>query len=205
MRKTINENPLVQIGLLGVLALVVAVVFLMQMGGGDDEVAPAPSAAQPATSVDPTAAKPAEKPAGAAATAEPTGPAEPPAVAGGIKPSEGLPGRFAEAYEKGDPVAIFVVRDEPVSDKVVARYADRLQSEGGTSVIVIEPEDLSDWVRVIGPVGIDRTPALVMVSPKDGNAQPLASVSYGFRNYESVSQAVADARYDGPLGGYDPD
>ena len=33
MRKAINENPVVQIGLLGVLGVLVAVVFMSGMGG----------------------------------------------------------------------------------------------------------------------------------------------------------------------------
>jgi hypothetical protein len=218
MRKAINENPLVQIGLLAVLALVVAVVFLMQMGGGEDSPpapAGAPVGAEPAASATGTAAPPAtptddSKP-GAPAKSEPadTAPATPePVVTGtGIEPTEGLPASFARAYEDGETVAIFVVRDEPLSDKVVAGYADRLRGESRVAVFEIEPSDLAEWVRVTGPVGVDRTPALVVVSPKAkvAGAEPTASVSYGFRNYESVRQAVADARYDGPVRGYDPD
>ena len=46
---------------------------------------------------------------------------------------------------------------------------------------------------------MDRVPALVAISPPDvgGAGLPVASISYGFRGYESVDQAVRDANYEG--------
>ena len=236
MRKAINENPMVQIAVLAGAAVVLAVVFMIQMGGGaepaPDPAATAPGAAAPATpgaaapSTPGTAAPPtpgstaspsATTPGPATSSPDPTASGAPSGTTGSASPqgqsspaldldaSDGLPAEFVRSYGNGDePVAIFVVRDKPVSDSVIGGYANRLQSDERAAVFTIGPSDLADWVRVVGPVGVDRTPALIVVSSPGEGAAPVATVSYGFRNYESVRQAVADARYDGPVTGYDP-
>lgn len=202
MRKAINENPLVQVAVLGAMAVIVAVVFLMQIGGSEEAVPPATSSAAPGASA--TAAPGTTPTPGIDAPAPSSSPATVPG-ASSLEAGKGLPAEFARSIEAKRTSAIFVVRDKPVSDKVVSSYAGRLRSAKKTEVYVVHPRDLADWVRVIGPVGVDRTPALVVVAPAENGGEPAASVSYGFRNYESVRQAVTDAGYDGPRSGYDPD
>jgi hypothetical protein len=47
-------------------------------------------------------------------------------------------------------------------------------------------------------VGVNRVPALVVVRPRRlSGSVPEAQVSYGFRNSQSVVQAVQDALYSG--------
>ena len=49
-------------------------------------------------------------------------------------------------------------------------------------------------------------PALIALSPKKLNdgGPPVATLSYGYRGYESVKQAVHDAAYDGKQLPYHP-
>ena len=69
MRKAINENPVVQAALIGVLVIVGGLMLLMRMGGSDEPAAEAPVAAAPATdsaAAAPAAGAPATDPATAA-------------------------------------------------------------------------------------------------------------------------------------------
>src|SRR5688500_4727016 len=109
MRKAINENPMVQIGLIAVLGVLGVVVFMASRCGAPpaEEAAPAEStaSADPAAPADPAAAAPAD----AAVPVTPAAPA-PEAVPGepaGTTPFEagkGLPADVVGAYESGDVV-----------------------------------------------------------------------------------------------------
>lgn len=201
MRSALNDNPLVQIAVLGAMAAVLAVVFLIGAGGGAEDTAPpagsGSGAAVQAPAPDSGATTDAPPVTGAASLA-PSG-----ASGGTLEAGPGLPAAFVRAHTRGRPVALFVYRQGPETDRTLAAHARRLRAEGGAKVLTIDPSELADWVRVTGPVGLDRTPALIVVAPGDAKA-PAASIHYGFRGYDSVRQALADALYEGPRRGYDP-
>ncbi len=54
---------------------------------------------------------------------------------------------------------------------------------------------------------LDRVPALLVLAPRkvSGDGLPVATVSYGFRGYDSVRQAVRDADYEGKALPYHPE
>ena len=129
MRKAINENPVVQAGLVGVLALAVGLMLLMRTGGSGEDTATTDAAATQAV-----AAGTPESDASATATATPatpaptdpaTGaaaPATPDAAAAtgaptDFKPGPGLPADLVNAYDDGKAVALMIFNDDGIDDR----------------------------------------------------------------------------------------
>ena len=53
---------------------------------------------------------------------------------------------------------------------------------------------------------LDRVPALIVLRPKRlSGGTATATVSYGFRDTQSIRQEIVDALYDGRSVGYSPD
>ena len=212
MRKALNENPVVQAGLVGVLALAVGLMLLMRMGGSGEDTATTDAAATQAV-----AAGTPESDASASATATPatpaptdpaTGaaaPATPDAAAATGAPTDfkagpGLPADVVNAYDDGKAVALMIFNDDGIDDRELKAIVEQVRSHEGVAVFVTEVKDVADYSRITGGVDLDRTPALVVVRPKkltDG-PMPTAVVSYGFRGARSVEQALDDALYKGP-------
>jgi nucleoid-associated protein YgaU len=215
MRKAINNNPIVQIGLLGALGVLVAVVFMSNMGGG----APPPAEEDATATESATSAAPAT-PATSAAPADPAVPATPAPEAApsaalpgatAFEPSKGLPADVVNAYESGDVVVLLVMEKNGYEDKAILRDVESLESRGDTSVFIAESKDVSKYSRIAEGVSLDRVPAIIVLHPPKGKLPngesspfPLASVSYGYRGEESVIQAVNDALYEGKRGTYAP-
>jgi hypothetical protein len=210
MRKALNENPLVQIGMLAALGVLVAVVFMTRMGGGgaESEAADEPTeAATPAAGTATPAAAPEATPSGAA-------PALTPASASGAAPfkaGKGLPAPMVDAYEAGDVVVLYLMQQKGVEDQLVERHVELLRSRKDTTVFVSDVKDVSRYSRIAEGVSLNRVPAMVVLQPLRGKLAkgenpplPAATVSYGFRNNASVKQAVRDALYQGKQVGYDP-
>lgn len=205
MRRALNENPVVQAGLIGVLAMVLVVVFLMRMGGGSSE--PAPAASEPAadTATAPTTETPAAVPP-SPTEAVPATPATPPAAGGeavaprGFAAGPGLPEPVVDAYDDGKIVVLMVVRENGIDDRLLLEIVERLRARSDTALFVVRAKGIARYSRIAQGVQVDRTPALVVLSPKRINDGPVptATVSYGFRGPGSVEQAVDDAAYDGP-------
>ena len=203
MRKAINENPKVQMALVGGLLVVFAFFLLTKMGGGGEEAAP----------VDPNVPIGASSEAGA--TASPTGSAPasaPPPVAPSsgspvaagaesvdpeaLEPGPGMPAEFAAAWDRGNAIVLLIVKPSAADDRLVLRSVARL-SVPGTSVFVVPASKIARYSRITQGVGVSRVPALVVVRPRRASSVPQAQVSYGFRNAGSVVQAVRDALYSG--------
>lgn len=199
MRKALNENPVVQAVLVGVLVLVVGLMLVLRMGGSSDT-----ATEDPATASDPAAAGTTAAPAAtdAAATA-PTTPTTVPATAtgtGDFKAGPGLPKDVVDAYDQGKAVVILIVNEGGIDDHDIEIMVDELRSRADAGVFVTKVKDVSNYSRITEGVDLDRTPALVIVRPKsltDG-PMPTAVVSYGFRGRASVGQALKDALYKGP-------
>jgi hypothetical protein len=207
MRKAINENPVVQVVLLGILGIVVAFLFMTRVmsqdeGASSDAATPAPTAASavPAPAApDPTAAP---EPTGVAPEAGTA-----PVASVGFEAGEGLPESVVGAYEAGDVIALLVVNRKGTEDKrLEAEVEDRLRGRNDTSVFIVEAEDVARYSRIAEGVNLDRVPALVVVEPRrqvEGDL-PAATISYGFRGPESVEQTVLDVLYDGKELPYHP-
>jgi hypothetical protein len=202
MRRAINENPMVQIGLIGVLLAIAALFLLMRGGGAEPAPPPGESAATAAPVTGSTAAA---TPAGAAA-------AQPAATATGIgtatadfSAGPGLPRDVLASYRSNDVVVLLVVRRGAIDDELVRGSVEALRRVGGVSVFVTESRHIARYARITQGVAVDRTPALLVIRPQNlTDGVPQASVEYGLRSPRSVVQAVRDAAYDGPERSYDP-
>lgn len=209
MRKTLNENPVVQVVMLGILGIVVAFLFMTRVMGQDEPadtaaepVAPAPTTAGAAPA--PTAATPESIPAAPDATG--VAPEAGVPAATGFETGAGLPQSVVSAYDGGDVVALLVVQRKGTEDARLEAELQSVRGRGDTSVFVVEAKDIARYSRIAEGVDLDRVPALVVIEPKrqaEGGL-PTASISYGFRGTESVEQAIRDALYDGKQLPYHP-
>lgn len=211
MRKALNDNPMVQLAVCGVLLVVVGFVFMssMKRGGGaestsEDQEAAAAVALPAGVSSDgaaaPSGAAPAPAPT-AAAPGAPSVPAAPPAAsvsAEALEPGPGLPAPVVKAWKSGDAVVLLVAKVSSTDDRLVRASVESLSSRDGISVFVARADKVARYSRITQGVGVNRVPALVVVRPRSvSKGVPQAVVSYGFRDSQSVVQAVEDALYSG--------
>lgn len=215
MRKAINENPMVQIGVLAGAAVIFAFILFTSVLKKDpappadpaaataDAVAPADSTAAP-TTADPaaatgTAVPPADTAAAATATPAPTpAPAAGGSVSDGLLPSKGLPKDVLVAFAKNQAIALLVIDPNGTSDKQLKAYTEALKKRNDVEVFIVDVKDIAKYSRITAGVSVSRVPALVVVRPRKlTNSVPTASVSYGFRGARSVNQAIDDALYKG--------
>lgn len=206
MRQRLNQNPIVQLVFIGLLAIVVGfLLFTRVLGQGGDEAAtpPAATTADPATAG--TAATPTADPAaGVAPTAAAGAAAIAGALATGTPTSEfeagtGLPKDVVKAYEANKVVVVLIVRGPGIDDQLVRRSAASLRGRDDTELFVVHAAGIARYSRITQGVDVERTPALVVLSPKRLTEGPLpeATVDYGARGVESLDQAVRDALYKG--------
>jgi hypothetical protein len=210
MRKALNENPIVQVVMLGILGIIVAVLFMtrvMGQSGGAEGAATSPTATPTTAS---TGTAPPAAPDPAAASSAPAAPAaaapEAAATGAGFEPGAGLPKSVVAAYDSGDVVALLVVNRKGVEDRRLESEVNGLRGRGDVSVFVTEAGDIARYSRIAEGVELDRVPALVVLEPKRQvrGELPAATISYGFRGPESVNQAVEDILYDGKELPYHP-
>jgi hypothetical protein len=191
MREKLNENPLAQVALIGVL-LVLGIVMLTTMGGGGESAPEAETATEsPAT----TTSAPAITPAG-----------ETPATGSvGLPPAPPPPKGVTAAFDAGETVVLLIVREGGVDDRMVREDSRALEAISGVSLFVVPAAKIARYAAITEGAGVNRVPALVVVSPKAlTHGSPTASVSYGYQDSESVLQAVVDARYKGRTLSYHP-
>jgi len=194
MREKLNDNPMAQIALVGVLLVLAAVFLLGKAGGGESEEEEGGSAAANAA----VAAVASELEAGQQPLRLPapgTGP-------GAIPPP---PRAVVDAVDAGDTVAILFVRDGGIDDQLVKEAVGRLETFGGVATFVVPVHQLVRYVSIAQGVDLSRVPALVVIRPKNLSHQyDPASVHYGFQSAQAVVQAVVDARYHGGTLPYHP-
>jgi len=190
MREKINDNPLAQAALVGVL-LVAAAVFLLGGSGGKGEEEEEGSAEAGA--------------AVAVATVEGGSPTDLPAPSTGVGAPPPLPADVVSAYEAGDTVVLLFVRDRGIDDRRVTGAVDSLSSLPGVVTFVVPASKIAKYAAIAQGADVNRVPALVVVSPKRVDPGiPQASVHYGFQSFQSAEQAVIDAGYEGPTLPYHP-
>lgn len=191
MREKLNENPLAQMALIGVL-LVVGVLMLTSMGGGGESESG--SEAEPETSV--TTSSPAITPAG-----------ETPSTGGPAAPPEAPPPPKAvtAAFNSGETVVLLIVRESGIDDRLVKADSEAVASIPDVALFVVPARKIARYASITEGVGVNRVPALVVLRPKAlSHGVPTASVSYGYQGAQSVVQQVTDARYKGRTLSYHP-
>jgi hypothetical protein len=213
MRAKLNENPLMQVALIGVLLLVTGVFVMSSMGGQSGGEESESSAASPASAgtegtTGATATTRATATTGAQATSQaPAG--LPAALAMVSRASAGsappLPHPVLAAWNADRTVVLLFVHDGGIDDKLVKDATARLGALPEAATFIVPASKISRYAAVTEGVGVSRVPALVVVRPKRLHQTiPTASVSYGFQSGESVVQAVIDAGYRGPTVPYHP-
>jgi hypothetical protein len=220
MRRAINENPVVQAAMIGVMVILFAFLLFTRVLNQSEPAEPestTPATATEATpgtaTVPPTATAPPQPTAPGAAVPEaaPT-PAPAPAPSGGgvpesaLVPGKGLPANVVQAYADGKVVVLLVVRHRGIDDKPVKQSVEALRNRDDVAVFVTGAKDIARYSRITQGVSVSRVPALVVVRPRNlTEGPPEASVSYGFRGPASVVQAVEDAKYKGKKVPYYPE
>jgi len=189
MRDKLNDNPLAQAAVVGVL-LIAAVVFLMGSKGGKEEEGSAEGTGGSVV---------------IAASAEAGSPTDLPPPSTGVGAPPPLPGAVTSAFDAGDTIVLLFVRDGGIDDRRVTGAVDRVSSMSGVATFVVPAKRIARYAAIAQGVDVNRVPALVVVSPKRVDAAiPKASVHYGYQSPESVEQAVIDAGYKGRTLPYHP-
>ena len=194
MREKLNENPMAQVALVGVLLVLAAVFLLGKMGGGSEEEEGGESAAANAAV------------ASVASELEASGQPlhlPPPGSGPGAPPPP--PHAVISAFNAGNTVAILFVRDGGIDDRLARRAVGRLERMSRVATFVVPSHELARYVSIAQGVELNRVPALVVIRPKSlSHGYDAASVHYGFQSSESIVQAVVDARYRGGTLAYHP-
>jgi hypothetical protein len=213
MRQALNSNPVVQIALIGVLAIAVGFLFMTRVMKSDESSSapePAsPSAATPATSTDGSAADSSSAasessaatpaPAASSSAGVPAAPGVAAAPVGSFEAGPGLPAAVVEAYSNNRPVVLLVTRRAGIEDKRLRAMVARARTIGNSAVFTTYARKIARYSRITTGVDVERVPALVVIRPQkmSQGSVPEAAVSYGFRGPQSLEQAVRDALYEG--------
>lgn len=203
MREKLNENPMAQVGVVLVLLIAVGFLLLKGMGGGEEggeeatstEAATSVAGTTPGKSAEGTV-EGAEGLAGSTATSAITTP----------PPAPPLPKSVRAAYKTGKTVALLVVHDGGVDEKLARDTAATLNSMPNVALFVVPVHEVARYAAITLGVNLNRVPALVVMRPKKlSHGTPEASVRYGFQTAQNVEQAVLDANYNGPTVSYHPE
>jgi len=210
MRKAVNDNPVVQAAIVGLLLIAAAFLFMTRIAGSGSE------SDQTATSTDVTGLEtssgtsaqsvtpiePASAPGGASSEGAP------PASGADFKAGPGLPKPVVGAYDSGKTVVLLISKPEGIDDRQMEKRVKRLNGQPDVAIFSTTSKHIADYSRIASGVDVDRVPAIVVLEPKSqakGGEAPKAAVAYGFRGYNSLLQMVRDARYDGPKLPYYPE
>ena len=223
MREALNSNPLVQVGAIGVLAVLVGFLLLTRLSGSDSgsteppATAPASEAPESSASVETTETDglsettvELEGEAAAEAFDDVAGQV---AAAGSFTAGPGLPKKVADAYRKGDTVALLITKERAMEDRAMRRLLSLVRDEGSdklpkdVSVFTVKAKHIADYSRIARGVDVDRVPALIVLTARARNdgGLPTASINYGFRGPQSIAQAFNDAAYKGKKLPYHPE
>jgi hypothetical protein len=210
MREKLNDNPMAQVALVGILIVLAAVMFLKPTGGGEEEAgsteATVAVAGSEATGTA-TGATPGEAVEAAVEGAVETATAEASAAAASAAiPAPPMPGPVARAYNSGKTVVLLVVHDDGIDDRLVRSTIGRVEAFPNVALFVLPAKQIAHYAAITLGAQVQQVPALVTLRPRGlSGGVPQASVDYGFQTAQSVVQAVVDARYKGPEASYYPD
>lgn len=179
MREKLNENPVMQICLIGALALIAGLLFLANKGGGSESSSTAESSVVEG--------------------AEPVS-----ATSGMSAPVSGkLPDGIDAAYKDGDTIALLIFRPGGIDDREVHAASSVLAAMPKVAFFSAPTSSIAHYSAITGPLGVSHAPALVVIPPGHGSTAP-ATVSYGFHLPAQLRQAVIDARYSSSHSSYAP-
>jgi hypothetical protein len=207
MRDAINNNPKVQLGLLGALILLVALMVLPSMMGkksssdGSTTNTVSAQATTPNGSVDLTVKT--TQPPGATSAAGATGATgvAPPATSvdpQALVPGPGLPRPVIDSWRDGKAVVLLLVRNHGIDDRLVSASVRGLSGDSNLAIFVVHANKIARYSRITQGVGVSQVPALLIIRPKSvSGSTPEAQVAYGFRDSQTVVQYVHDALYSG--------
>ena len=209
MRKALNSNPVVQIAVVGVLVVVVGLFFMMNMKKkSPPHPATTSASGTSASTATPGTTTPVTVGGSSSGTSAPSAPSAPAAALppstgtvtpDALVPGPGLPRDVVASWKRGDAIVLLIVRNAGIDDRMVRSSVKSLSLDSHVSVFVAKAKNVARYSRITQGVGVDQVPALVVVRPRsDSGPVPEAQVSYGFRNSQSVVQAVHDALYKGP-------
>ena len=210
MREKLNENPKYQVGLIAILVVVGAFMFMKMSGGGEEEESEGATEATVAVAG-----------TGASATATGASPGEavesavesvlesPATVSEAVPPSAvpvpPPPARLVHAYDSNKTVALLIVHNGGIDDKLVKQASSQLASDPDVAFFEVPAKRIVDYAAITVSVDVNRVPALVVMRPKRlSKGTPQASVTYGFQTHQGVAQAVRDANYKGHELSYHP-
>jgi len=213
MRQKLNENPVAQIALVGVLLLVVGYFVLTQMGGGEEESAPESAPTASVTESASTEGAEAAAPTGGEGRA-----GSPVTVAGGsheIAAASGsatapvdrtMPARVQRAYADNKTIALLIVRDGGIDDHLLREATEVLENRSQVAFFSTKAKHIARFSQITGPLGINQVPALIVIRPRrlNGRGPAPASVTYGFQTKSGVRQTIQDAVYRGRKLSYSP-
>jgi hypothetical protein len=214
MREAINSNPLVQAAVIGVLLLGGIFFFISTTGGGEEESAgggeteATVSVAGTTATGTATGSTPGEAVEGAVeAAAASAGGSLATALSAGAAASAAppLPRPVLNAWKANRTLVLLFVHDGGIDDRFARVATAGVAGFRDAALFVVPAHQISRYAAITEGVGVDRVPALVVVTPKHlKRVVPTASVSYGFQSPETVRQAVIDAGYRGPTVDYHP-
>lgn len=201
MREQINNNPLAQIGIIGVLLVAVGIFAMSSMGGGGEEEAESTTSSATVTgpegSATITATVTTEGEIATPATAPPPG-----ALAAAAPPP---PADVIDAFDANRTVVVLFVRNGGIDDRQVVSAVKQLEAMSNVATFVVPADQIARYAAIAQGVDVDRVPALVVLRPKRlDRGIPSASVLYGFQSPQSIAQAVVDAGYKGRTLDYHP-
>ena len=207
MREKLNENPIAQVALIGILAVVGVVMFIGSSGGGEEsEEAAAGETVATVNGVTATGSSPGEAVEGAVESLEEG------AVAGASAteapasvPAPSPPKRLTAAYESGKTVVLLIVDKGSIDSAFTARSSLLLAPFEDVSLFIVPAKQIARYAAITVGLDVNRVPALVVMKPKKlSGGTPQATVDYGVQTPQSVVQAVLDANYHGREVTYHP-
>jgi hypothetical protein len=208
VRRALNENPVAQIAVLGVLVVVVGFLLMARMAhksGGSDSVATssaapaAPAPADSATSTSPSSQVGTAPPSTGSAAVPPATTPPVGTAASGFVAGPGLPAPVVKAYAEDKTVVLLVFRQRGVDDSAVRSSVERLRGRSELAVFVTHAAHIARYARITEGLDVNRVPALIVLRPRHlTHGTPTASVTYGFQGPDSVDQAIRNSRYKGP-------
>lgn len=213
MRQKLNENPVAQIALVGVLIVAVVFLFITQMGGGEEGGAET-AAVPPETEAPIEAAAPeaAVTPPGSGSAGQPVAvPGSAPEIVAATTSASApadrrLPRKVEDAYADNETIALLIVRDGGIDDHLVREATEVLEDRSHVAFFSAKAKHIARFAQITGPLGVNQAPALIVIRPKrlNGKGPAPASVTYGFQTKNDIRQTIRDAVYRGRTLTYSP-
>lgn len=202
MREKLNNNPLAQVVVVGVLLVFVGIFVMTTMGRSRDSDSESTTTTSTATVTTPDGSASVTATVTAPTADASAVPAVPPGQVAAVAPP---PRAVTAAWEANRTVVLLFVRIGGIDDRLVAATVKRLSLLPAIAPFVVPADRIARYAAITQGVEINRVPALVVLRPKNvGGGIPTASVSYGFQSPAAVVQAVVDAGYRGRTVPYHP-